>query len=361
MAEKNILWWRIDFTEEDIGKVAESIRNENISMGRVTEEFEQRMAEALDVPYVVATTNGSIALLIALMALGIKAGDEVIVPNRTWIATAHAPMMLGAKPVLVDVLPDRPVMDTSKIREKINSRTRAIIPVSLCGCAVNMDEVWQIAREHRLFVLEDAAQGLFSKYQGEYLGTQSDAGCFSMAISKLVSTGQGGFVVTRKKELDKQMRLIRTHGVENVTAGSPFLRMGFNFRYTDLHASLGLVQLRKVGERIRNLKEIYKKYAEGIEKINWIKMIPVYVDRGEEPLYVEVLVEEREKLMRYLESRNIQTRPIYPDLETAAHLKCSDEFPNARVFGKQGLVLPCGPDQPMENVDRSIETLWEFK
>ena len=359
--DKHISWWRIDFSDEDIKKITESIRNENISMGKVTEEFEKRLADALDVPFVVATTNGSIAILTALMALGIKAGDEVIVPNRTWIATANAPLMLGAKPVLVDVLPDRPVMDTSSIREKINSRTRAIIPVSLCGCAVNMEEVWQISREHGLFVVEDAAQGLFSKYQGQYIGTESDAGCFSMAISKLVSTGQGGFVATRKKELYEQMRLIRTHGVENVTAASPFLRMGFNIRYTDLHASLGLVQLGKVDERIRNLKEIYKKYDEAIEKINWIKLIPVHVDKGEVPLYVEVLVEEREELMRYLASRNIQTRPIYPDLDTAPHLNCDEDFPNTRIFGKQGLVLPCGPDQPIENVNRVIQTLCSLR
>ena len=166
MTELNIQWWRTNFSEEDIEKVGESIRNENISMGRVTEELEQRLAEALDVPYVVATTSGSIAILLALMALGIKAGDEVIVPNRSWIASAHAPMMLGAKPVLVDVLPDRPVMDTSKIREKITSRTKAIITVPLNGLAVEMDEVWEIAKEYGLIVVEDSAQALFSKYQG---------------------------------------------------------------------------------------------------------------------------------------------------------------------------------------------------
>ena len=318
------------------------------------------MAEALEVPYVVATTSGSVALLITLMALGIKAGDEVIVPNRTWIATAHAPMMLGAKPVLVDVMQERPVMDTSKIREKINSRTRAIISVSLCGCAVNMEEVWQVARDHDLFVVEDVAQGLFSKYQGEYMGTRSDAGCFSMAISKLVSTGQGGFVATKKKELYKLMQLIRTHGVKDVTSASPFLRMGFNFRYTDLHASLGLVQLAKVQERIDNLKIIYSKYREALKKIEWLKLVPVHVEKGEIPLYVEVLVKERENLVQHLASRNIQTRPIYPDLDTAKHLDCRDDFPNTRVFGKEGLVLPCGPDQSMENVERVLRELEQY-
>ncbi len=357
---KYIPWWRINFTDEDIDKVAESIRQENISMGKVTEEFEQLMAKALEVPYVVASSSGSVALLMTLMALEIKHGDEVIIPNRTWIATAHAPMMLGAKSVIVDVLPDRPVMDTSLIKEKINSRTRAIIPVPLCGCSVNMEEVWKIAKDHNLFVVEDAAQGLFSKYQGKFIGTQSDAGCFSMAISKLVSTGQGGFVATRKKRLYEQMRLIRTHGVENVNAASPFLRMGYNFRFTDLHASLGLVQLANVSGRIENIKKIYCKYRDALKEIDWIQLIPVHIEEGEIPLYVEVLLEEREIFMKYLASKNIQTRAIYPDLDSAKHLNCREDYPNAAVFGKQGLVLPCGPDQPIENIDVVISTLKKF-
>ena len=357
---ETIPWWRVNFSEEDIEKVSEAIRNENISMGKVTEEFEQRMSEELDIPYVVATSSGSISILMTLMALGIKAGDEVIIPNRTWIATAHAPMLLGAKPVLVDVLKDRPVMDTSLIREKINSRTKAIIPVPLCGCTVNMEEVWQIAKDHDLLVVEDAAQGLFSKYKGKYVGTQSDAGCFSMAISKLVSTGQGGFAATKNKQIYYQMKLIRTHGVSNVNAATPFMRMGFNFRFTDLHASLGLIQLGIVKERISNLIDIYKMYQDTLKGMDWIKLIPVHVENGEIPLYVEVMVEEREKLMEYLESKKIQSRAIYPDLDSAKHLDCHEVFPNAQLFGKQGLVLPCGPDQSIENIDRVLIELERY-
>ena len=357
---ETIPWWRVNFSEDDIAKVSESIRNEKMSMGSVTEEFEHRMGETLDVPYVVATSSGSIALLMSMMALGIEAGDEVIIPNRTWIATAHAPMILGAKPVLVDVLPDRPIMDTSLIKEKISSRTKAIIPVQLCGCAVNMEEVWEIAKEYNFAVVEDTAQGLFSKYNGTYMGTQSEIGCFSMAVSKLVSTGQGGFVVTRNKELYEQMKLMRTHGVANVNAATPFTRMGFNFRYTDIHASIGLVQLDKVNERIESLKKLYEKYKSGLSGLNFLKLISVDIERGEIPLYIEVLVEEREKLVEYLLSNNIETRLFYPDLDSAIHLKCTGDFPNAHLFGRQGLVLPCGPDQPLENVDRVLRLLQTY-
>jgi perosamine synthetase len=355
-----IPWWRINFSEDDIEKVSESIRNEKMSMGSVTEEFEHRMGEELGVPYVVATSSGSIALLMSMMALGLKSGDEVIIPNRTWIATAHAPMMLGAKPILVDVLPDRPIMDTSLIKEKINSRTKAIIPVQLCGCAVNMDEVWEIAEEYNLAVVEDTAQGLFSKYNGKYMGTQSDIGCFSMAVSKLVSTGQGGFAVTRDKKIYEQMKLLRTHGVANVNAATPFASMGFNFRYTDIHASIGLVQLKKVNERIESLINIYIKYRNGLAELNFLKLIPVDIENGEIPLYIEVLVENRQKLVNHLLQNNIQTRLFYPDLDSAIHLECSGDFPNAHLFGRQGLVLPSGPDQSPKNIERTLKALESF-
>ena len=358
---KTIPWWRVNFSEDDVAKVSESIRNENISMGRVTEEFESRIGEALDIPYVVATSSGSTSLLMTMMALGIGAGDEVIVPNRTWIATAHAPMILGAKPILIDVLPDRPVMDTALIKEKITSRTKAIMPVQLCGCAVEMEEVWDIAKEYNLIVVEDAAQGLFSKYNGKYAGTQSEVGCFSMSVAKLVSSGQGGFAVTKNKELYEQMKLIRTHGVANVNAASSFTRMGCNFRYTDLQASLGLVQLAKVHERINNLNVIYKMYQDAFQGMEWIKLIPVYIENGEIPLYVEVMVKEREKLIAYLESHNVQSRPIYPDLDSATYLESYDIFPNAQLFGTNGLILPCGPDQPLENIDHVISLLKIFR
>jgi perosamine synthetase len=359
MTKLNIQWWRTNFSEEDIEKVGESIRNENISMGRVTEDLEKRLAEALGVPYVVATTSGSISILLALMSLGIKAGDEVIIPNRTWIATAHAPMMLGAKPVLVDVLPDIPIMDTSLIREKITSRTKAIITVPLNGRAVNMDEVWKIAKEYGLIVLEDTAQGLFSKYNGRYMGTLSDAGCFSFSVAKLIPTGQGGFVATQRKEIFEKMRLIRTHGMDNVHAGSS-VRMGFNFRYTDLQASIGLVQLSKVTERIQRLVKLYIKYREKLSELDFLQLIPVDIENGEIPLYIEVLCKERDNLMKFLDSRGVETRPLYRDLDRADHLKCNHDFPNTRIFGEQGMILPCGPDQPIENVDHLIDILISY-
>ncbi len=355
-----ISWWRTSFGPETAQSVAEAIGRECISLGPITQEFEDRLSKALGVPYCVATTSGSVAILMALMALGIKEGDEVIIPNRTWIATAHAPLMLGAKVVLVDVLPDVPIMDVSQIRKKITPRTKAIIPVPLNGRAVNMDEVWGIAKKYGLHVVEDAAQGLFSKNSGKYMGTESDAGCFSLSTAKLVPTGQGGFVVTKNKKTYENLKRIRMHGVDDVI-NCTFHQMGFNFRFTDILASIGLVQLDRVQKRILQHKKVYLKYADGIKDLSFLKLIPVDVANDEIPIYIEVLCKDRERLINFLAARHIQTRPFYPCLNTAKHLNISGAFPNAEVFGDQGLVLPCGPQQPLENIDRVIDVLRLFK
>jgi len=354
-----ISWWRTNFGENTIRAVTESMTAEHISQGPVTAEFESQMAKALDVPYVVATTSGSTAILMALMALGIKPGDEVIVPNRSWIATAHAPLMLGAKVVLVDVLPDIPIMDASEVRQKITSKTKAIIPVTLNGRAVDMEQIWSIAEEYGLLVVEDAAQGLFSKYSGAYMGTGSHAGCFSLSIAKLLPTGQGGFVVTNNKKTYEQLRRIRTHGVDDVI-NCTFHQMGFNFRFTDLQASIGCAQLDHIQERIAYMTEIYQKYEEALKQFSYLKLIPVSIEKGEFPIYVEVLCEERDQLISFLASHDIETRPFYPDLDTADYLECSESFSNTRKFGKQGLVLPCGPGQTMANIDQVIKALKDY-
>ena len=356
----NISWWRTSFGEEVLQSVTEAIRRECVSLGPITQEFENRLAKELGVPYVVATTSGSTAILMALMALDIKKGDEVIVPNRTWIATAHAPMMLGAKVILVDVLPDIPIMDVSQIRKKLSSRTKAIIPVPLNGRAVNMQEVWNIAKEYGLHVVEDAAQGLFSKCSEKYMGTESDVGCFSMSIAKLVPMGQRGFVVTKNKKTYEQLKRVRMHGVDDVI-DCTFHQMGFNFRPTDIQASIGLVQLDRVQKRIQQHKNVYLRYKDGIKDLSFLKLIPVDIANDEIPIYVEVLCKKREHLVNFLASQNIQSRPFYPCLNTAKYLNTLGTFPNAEVFGNQGLFLPCGPEQPLESIDRVIEALRLFK
>lgn len=354
-----ISWWRTSFGEEEVLQITSAIAHEYISQGPVTAEFESGLAELLGVPYVVATTSGSMALLMALWAAGIGPGDEVIVPNRTWIATAHAPLFLGAKVVLVDVEEKRPIMDVTEIESAITPRTKAIIPVHLNGRSVNMHEVQRIAKKHSLAVIEDAAQALGSCNEDGLLGMQSDMGCFSLSVAKIIATGQGGFIVTRDESLYCKLVAMRTHGVSDIVNAS-WTQPGFNFRFTDILASIGLVQLKLLPERIEKVKAIYTRYSEAMPDLPFLKFIPVDIEAGEIPIYIEVLCPERERLIQFLGDRGIQTRPFYPDLNLAPYFENTGRFPCSEVFGAQGLFLPSGPEQPVENVDYVIQALREF-
>ena len=354
-----ISWWRTGFGEEEVRRIADSIAHENISQGPVTAEFERELAGLLDVPYVVATTSGSMALMMALFAAGVGPGNEVIVPNRTWIATAHAPLMLGAKVRFVDVEAGRPIMDVTQIESVITPRTKAIMPVHLNGRSVNMREVQRIAKKHSLTVIEDAAQALGSCNNDGLLGTQSDMGCFSLSVAKIIATGQGGFVVTRNEMLYNKLVAMRSHGVSDVVNAN-WTQPGFNFRFTDILASIGLVQLKRLPERIEKVKAIYTHYSEAMPDLPFLRFIPVNMEVGEIPIYIEVLCSERDCLIRFLADRGIQVRPFYPDLDTADYFGCVGDFPKSRKFGEQGLFLPSGPDQSLENVDHVLEALYLF-
>lgn len=355
--KKKIPWWRTSFGEEEIQRIADSIRNECISQGKVTAQFERNLAEFLEIEHVIAVSNGSIALMMALMALGIVPGDEVIVPNRTWIATAHAVHLLGAKVILVDVEPDRPIIDAKQIEECITSKTKGMIPVHLNGRSADMEKIRDIARRHSLFVIEDAAQAIGSRNADGYLGTQSDVGCFSLSVTKTIATGQGGFAATNDIELAKRMRAIRTHGVENVKEPESWMMPGFNFRFTDLQASIGIEQLIRLPERVEHLKNIYIKYAEGLVDTPF-KLIPVNLEAGETPVYNEFLIENRSEWIANLEHRGIEISPFYPDIQKNSYfIKQKSYFPNSGIYGLQGIILPSGPNQNLSGIRTVIQTI----
>jgi dTDP-4-amino-4,6-dideoxygalactose transaminase len=356
--DKMISWWRTSLGEEEIHSISTSILNENISQGEVTAEFERNISEILSVPYVVATTSGSMAILMALIAAGVGPGDEVIVPNRTWIATAHAPYLLGAKVVLVDVIKGGLTLDVSQLEGKITQRTKAVIPVHLNGRSADMSAIKNICIPRGLTVIEDAAQAFCSRNSFGFLGTQSFAGCFSLSIAKLITSGQGGFVVTPDEETYKKLKSLRTHGIQDLINCS-FDGFGFNFRFTDIQASIGLAQLKKLQKRIDSVLEIYAFYKRELKNPQ-IKFLDVKTEQGEIPIYIEVLCKDRGRLVEYLNEHRIQVRPFYPDLDTAAHLNNKSNFPNSRVFADQGVFLPCGPDQSLQNIQKTIFFLNHF-
>jgi perosamine synthetase len=349
--EKQIPWWRTEIGEDEIQKIAISIGAEHISQGPITEQFEQQISEILNIPYVVATTSGSSALLMSLMAIGVKPGDEVIVPNWTFIATAHAARMAGAKVVLVDSRPDVPLLDVDLVRAKITPRTKVIMPVHLNGRSVDMVALKEVADEHGISLVEDAAQAFYSKNATGFLGTQSDVGCFSFGMTKLVATGQGGVVVTKRKDLYEHLLKIRNHGIAD-SGPRNYSQLSFNFKFNDILSSIGIVQLSRLPGRIEHLKKIYHLYSKIIEDVPYLDMIATDLNGGEIPLWAEVLCEDRDKLINYLSDCGVNIyKPMY-NLHHAVHLGNSGPFVNSQKFDEQILFLPCGPEQPLENIDR---------
>ena len=355
-----ISWWRTSFGDREVEKLRESVQKECIGQGLVTEEFEEEISLALNVPFVVATTNGSAALYMALLSLGIGHGDEVIIPNRTWIASANAILLTGAKVVLVDVRSDLPLIDVAQIQSKITTQTKALMPVHLNGRSADMQGIQRLAEKFGIPIIEDACQAFFLSNFNGYLGTQSDVGCFSLGLTKLVSTGQGGFVVTKNRDVYERLKCIRNHGVTDEFTES-YDQFGFNFKFTDLLASFGLVQLSRVSKRIVHLNKIYAKYESAISKFKCVNLLPVNVLSGEIPLYAEVICPERKELENFLHFHNIQARIVPPDLSTSSCIKDDGSFPNSIRFSDQGLYLPCGPEQPLENIDFVIDTLYDFE
>ena len=352
---QKIHWWSTFFGDEEIEKISDSIKNKKISQGTVTEDFEKKFAEMLGSPYAIAVPSGTVALYLSLVAAGVQAGDEVLVPDYTAIGTAHAAYMLGAKVTFVDIKNTSPVIDEEKIEEKISNITKAILPVHYNGVSCNMEAINSIAKEYGLHVIEDAAQAMFSMNRDKYLGNDSRAGCFSLSVAKIISTGQGGILITRDSDLYDTMTKIR-----NQERGSYDIP-SFNFKFTDILSSIGLIQLERAEERIKKHKEIYSMYLEATKDLHQVKMVEVDFEKGELPLWALAQTDKRDDLVDFLNQKYIYPLKFPEPLHTATYFGSESNFPNSNRFAKTGLRLPCGPTQPLENIEYVIEKLYEFE
>jgi len=353
-------WWTYIGEEEKLA-VMQTFENKSFSVGPATAEMESEISKALDVPYALCTTSGSMAMVMGLMAAGIGPGDEVIVPTRSYIATAHAASLLGAKVVLMDCLENSTAMDVADAERKVTSRTKAIMPVHLNGRVCDMEALDKLSRKHNLFVVEDACQSFLSRNAQGYAGTLGDVGCFSFGMAKLINTGQGGAVVTRSKDLYDRLKGVRNHGVADVTTHA-YSTPGNNFKFNDIQAAMGVWQVRRGPEKVAHVKAIYEKYREGIKGLPFIELLPVDIENGEIPLMTEVLGEGlddegQDRLMNYLADRGVPTRKWKPCLHTAAHFDVGEAFPNSERLYRLGFSLPGGPALPFEYVDRAIDAI----
>jgi len=274
------------FDDSEICEVIDAIKSNWVSKGPKTAEFEKRFAEYVGVKHAIATNSCTAALHTALAAKGIGAGDEVITTPLTFAASANVIIHTGARPVFADIDPYTYVIDVNKIEERISERTKAIIPVHYSGQACEMDRILEIARKHRLFVLEDAAHAVYTTYKGKMIGSIGDATAFSFYATKNLSTGEGGMLTTNDDELADKARIISLHGMSRDAwkrygkGGSWYYEVlypGFKYNMTDIQAALGLHQLEKL-KSMQNTREeyaeMYNSAFKDMEEIITPKVVP---------------------------------------------------------------------------------------
>lgn len=314
-----------------------------INDGDVTAEFERQVADLLGAKHAVAVPSGTSAIAIALMALGVGHGDEVLVPDLTFIATANAVVLAGAKPVLVDIDPQTLTMDSNAAARAVTARTRAMVPVHVSGRAADLEGLLELARDHNLFVVEDAAEAFLSRHSGRCLGTIGDAGCFSFSPNKTITTGQGGMVVTQDESLYGRLRELKDQGrpVRGTGGDDVHHSLGFNFKLTNLQAAVGLAQLSYVTARLDRMRRIYQIYEQELRDLDGIRLPGFDLDRGEIPQWTDAIVEKRDELDRHLLEKHAHCRRFWFPIHSQAPYLMPDElFPNSSSISPRAIWLP---------------------
>ncbi len=316
------------------------------SSGKYLERFETAFGEFCGVRHALACSNGTVALHLALLALGVGPGDEVLVPTLTFVATANAVMYCGARPVFVDAEPETWNMDPGLLERHITPRTKGIVVVHLYGHPVDMEPVLSIATRRKLFVVEDAAEAHGAQYRGRTVGSLGDVGTFSFYGNKIITTGEGGMVVTNDDALAASIFQLRGQGLEPGRRYW-FPIIGYNYRLTNLAAAIGLAQLERAGWHIERRREVASWYLEdlrGVEGISWqiekpwarhaYWMFTIQVDERRAA---------RDDVMARLQERGIETRPVFYPIHTLPPYRegaADGVYPIAERIARRGINLP---------------------
>jgi perosamine synthetase len=331
----------------EMGYTFDAARNGwNREWSRYLTQFEREFAEYLGVKHALATSSGTGALHLALLALGIGPGDEVIVPDVTWVATGNAVVYVGATPVFADVQPDSWCMDPDSFESLITERTKAVMPVHLYGHPAEMDRIMEIARRHNLHVVEDAAPAIGTEFRGRKTGTFGDFAMFSFQGAKLAVTGEGGMLVTDDDALYERVHALWDQGR---TPGTFWINeIGWKYKMSNIQAALGLGQLQRIDELITRKRDIFGWYAEGLEGVRGITLNHESEWARSICWMTSILVSEeagigRDELRERLKAMNVDTRPVFPAISRyPIWPRPQAPQPNALRIGETGINLPSG-------------------
>jgi perosamine synthetase len=333
------------------------------SKGAYLGKFETAFAAYSEVKYATAVCNGTVALHLALLALGIGPGDEVIVPTFTYIASVNAIAYTGATPVFVDSLPDTWQMNPDDVRRKITANTRAIMAVHLYGHPCNLDALLKIAREHDIFLVEDCAESIGSKYKGRHVGSFGDIATFSFFGNKTITTGEGGMVTTNDETLFDRAVHFKGQGLAKHRQYWHDV-VGYNYRMTNICAAIGLAQLEQADHFVQQKQRVAARYAAGLEGsgLDWHRAAP---DVFHTYWMFTVLVEnpaDREPLREHLAAQGIETRPtFYPAHTMPMYASKYQKHHVAEQLGWRGINLPSYPGLTDADVDFIVQTTRSFR
>ncbi len=322
------------------------------SKGKFISLFEEKFSEYLGIRHAASVCNGTVALHVALLALGIGPGDEVIVPTLTYVASVNAITYTGAKPIFVDSLHRTWQMDPDDIKAKLSRRTRAIMVVHLYGHPCDMDAIMKIARENHLYVIEDCAEAIGSRFKGQPVGTFGDVAAFSFYGNKAITTGEGGMVVTNNKDLFQKIFHLKGQGLAE---GREYWHdiIGYNYRMTNICAAIGLAQLEQLDTFLKKKRQIASWYAQEFAVCRSVEFQHELDDVYHSYWMCSILVDKpqkRDALRDRLAEKGIETRPFFWPVHLMPMYYQNEHFPVAKDLAARGINLPSYPMLTKEEV-----------
>ena len=332
------------------------------SAGKYISEFEKEFARFCGVRHAIATNNGTTALHLALVGLGLMPGDEVIVPTVTYIATANAVRYCNAVPVLVDVCAGSMNIDPAQIEAKITEKTRGIIPVHLYGHAADMDAINAIAAKHNLFVLEDAAEAHGAEYKGRRVGSFGKCATFSFFGNKIATTGEGGMITTDDAELAARLRLFRGQGMDPERRYW-FTVIGYNYRMTNIQAAIGVAQMETIESALAERQALAAWYDKALAPLEGQVLLPGQANNAKHVFWMyNIFLREgdgqrRDAVMRAMDAMGIETRPVFHPMHVLPPYKEDGVYPVADTWAQRGINLPTHQFLTRDDVQRIADSL----